>query len=66
LQSKKRKSGFSAAATAGPGIDWIGVSRDWQVLQAGIDRTQQDGRTPSDHYPVTSLLRRARKGDKSN
>ncbi|MEX2119685.1 MAG: endonuclease/exonuclease/phosphatase family protein [Pirellulales bacterium] len=51
-------SGFRAAATAGPRIDWIGVSREWQVLEAGIDRTQQDGRTPSDHYPVTSLLRR--------
>ena len=51
-------SGFKAGAAGGARIDWIGASRDWQVLEAGIDRTARDGRTPSDHYPVTAKLRR--------
>ena len=34
-----------------------GVSRDWQIVQAGIDRTARDGRTLSDHFPVTAVLR---------
>ncbi|MBM4089716.1 MAG: endonuclease/exonuclease/phosphatase family protein [Planctomycetes bacterium] len=50
-------SGFRADATGGGRIDWIGVSRDWQVVEAGIDRTAHEGRTPSDHFPVTAVLR---------
>jgi endonuclease/exonuclease/phosphatase family metal-dependent hydrolase len=38
-------------------IDWIGGSRDWDVRLAGIDRTTKDGRAPSDHFPVTAVLR---------
>ncbi len=49
-------NGFDPAATAGARIDWIGASRDWQVREAGIDRTTKDGRTPSDHFPVTARL----------
>jgi endonuclease/exonuclease/phosphatase family metal-dependent hydrolase len=48
---------FRASATSGPRIDWIGVSRDWEILEAHIDRTERDGRTPSDHCPVTTVLR---------
>jgi len=51
-------SGFRASATGGERIDWIGCSRDWKVLRAEIDRTQRDGRTPSDHFPVTAVLQR--------
>lgn len=51
-------SGFKAGATGGGRIDWIGCSRDWTVLRAGIDRTAKDGRTPSDHFPVTAELKR--------
>lgn len=51
-------SNFRADATKGARIDWIGASRDWQVIEAAIDRTARDGRTPSDHFPVTALLRR--------
>lgn len=51
-------SGFKSEATKGSRIDWIGVSRDWQVIDAGIDRTARQGRTPSDHFAVTALLRR--------
>ncbi len=42
--------------TAGPRIDWILTSPGWKVLQADIDRTQRDGRYPSDHFPVTAVV----------
>ena len=50
-------SGFKAENTAGARIDWIACSADWQVRIAGIDRTSKEGRTPSDHFPVTAILR---------
>ena len=50
-------SGFKASATGGDRIDWIGCSPDWEVRLAGIDRTAKDGRTPSDHFAVTAVLR---------
>jgi endonuclease/exonuclease/phosphatase family metal-dependent hydrolase len=50
-------SGFQADTTRGARIDWIGASRDWQITAAAIDRTTEDGRTPSDHFPVTTILR---------
>lgn len=50
-------TGFNAASVTGARIDWIGVSRDWQIRSARIDRTARDGRTPSDHFPVTAVLR---------
>ncbi len=51
-------SGFRADAIAGPRIDWLAAGRGWKVIDAAIDRTAKDGRTPSDHYPVTAILRR--------
>lgn len=51
-------SGFRADATRGERIDWIAVSSDWQILAAAIDRTARAGRTPSDHFPVTAVIRR--------
>ncbi len=50
-------SGFKVTAITGPRIDWIGVSAEWQVIQATIDRTEREGRTPSDHFPVTAIVR---------
>jgi endonuclease/exonuclease/phosphatase family metal-dependent hydrolase len=50
-------SGFKSSQITGPRIDWIACSRDWEVRLAGIDRTIRDGRTPSDHFPVTAVLR---------
>lgn len=50
-------SGFKPEPTGGQRIDWIGVSRDWKVISAAIDRTSRDGRSPSDHFPVTAVLR---------
>lgn len=49
-------SGYRATSTTGPRIDWMGVSRNWRILDIHIDRTARDGRTPSDHFPVTAIL----------
>jgi endonuclease/exonuclease/phosphatase family metal-dependent hydrolase len=50
-------SGFKVSATTGPRIDWIGISSEWQVTQSTIDRTEREGRSPSDHFPVTAIVR---------
>ena len=50
-------SSFKASETSGPRIDWIGVSAEWKVLKAEIDRTQRDGRTPSDHFAMNAVLK---------
>jgi endonuclease/exonuclease/phosphatase family metal-dependent hydrolase len=39
-------------------IDGIWVTPGWQVIHAEIDRTIHGGRYPSDHFPVTAVLRR--------
>lgn len=49
---------FRATNTRGSRIDWIAVSSQWKVISAEIDRTQRDGRTPSDHFPVNAVLSR--------
>jgi endonuclease/exonuclease/phosphatase family metal-dependent hydrolase len=41
---------------SGDKIDAVLASPDWQVLAAAIDRTERDGRYPSDHFPVTATL----------
>ena len=50
-------SGFKVSGTTGPRIDWIGVSSEWKINSATIDRTEREGRTPSDHFAVTAILR---------
>lgn len=50
-------SGFVAKPTRGRRIDWIACSREWEIVSAGIDRTQRAGRTPSDHFPVNAVVR---------
>lgn len=42
--------------TSGSRIDWILISPTLKVLSAEIVRQQVDGRDPSDHYPVTTVL----------
>ena len=37
-------------------IDSVFVSQHWLTQQAEIDRTQPEGRYPSDHFPVTATL----------
>ncbi|WP_169976566.1 endonuclease/exonuclease/phosphatase family protein [Tautonia rosea] len=49
-------SGFRADASRGPRIDWIACSDDWKIRSAAIDRSARNGRTPSDHFPVTAIL----------
>lgn len=56
-------SGFRAEQQSGARIDWIGCTSQWEVLEAGIDRTAREGRTPSDHFPVTAVLRLKPKGN---
>lgn len=50
-------SGFKVESQQGPRIDWIACTQHWQVLNASIDRTERNGRTPSDHFPITAELR---------
>lgn len=57
-------NGFRPHAVTGPRIDWIACSPDWWVRQAAIDRTTRDGRVPSDHFPITAVLRAKRDGEK--
>lgn len=40
----------------GSRIDWIIHSESLQPLEAGLDRSHENGRYPSDHYPVTAVL----------
>ena len=42
---------------SGPRIDWILHSTHFDTVSAAIDRTEKDGRFPSDHFPVTAVLR---------
>ena len=49
---------FKSAPSTGARIDWIGVSRDWKVVAAGIEHPEREGRTASDHFPVQATLRR--------
>lgn len=46
----------------GSRIDWIFHSEDLKATEAAIDRSNEDGRYPSDHYPVTAVLMRTRAG----
>jgi endonuclease/exonuclease/phosphatase family metal-dependent hydrolase len=48
--------GFDGRAGDGR-IDWILHDRDFLTLDAGIDRTSFDGRYPSDHFPITAVIR---------
>jgi endonuclease/exonuclease/phosphatase family metal-dependent hydrolase len=42
---------------SGPKIDAILASPHWQTIGAGIVLLTENGRYPSDHYPVTAVLR---------
>jgi endonuclease/exonuclease/phosphatase family metal-dependent hydrolase len=43
--------------TTGSRIDFIFHTADFTATTAAIDRSSRDGRYPSDHYPVTAMLR---------
>ena len=37
-------------------IDWILATEQFKATEAAIDRTNADGRYPSDHFPVTTVF----------
>lgn len=47
---------FTFGQTTGNKIDYVLVQPGTQVLAADIVRTSQDGRYPSDHFPVTARI----------
>jgi endonuclease/exonuclease/phosphatase family metal-dependent hydrolase len=47
---------FKFGETKGAKIDYVLVQPGTQVLAAGILRTSQGGRYPSDHFPVTARI----------
>lgn len=49
-------NGFKGTRT-GARIDWIVHTSRLTPVAAGIDRVEQDGRNPSDHFPVWAKLR---------
>ena len=49
-------NGFKGTSD-GARIDWILCSPEWQVQSAEINRTNRDGKYPSDHYPVSAVLK---------
>ena len=54
----EKESTFTAwkGRLTGNRIDWVLCSPNFRVLSAGINRTNDNGRYPSDHYPVTATL----------
>lgn len=56
MQGEGTFHGFTGEATRGR-IDWILVTDDFPGVDAGIDRTQDNGRYPSDHFPVWATFR---------
>jgi endonuclease/exonuclease/phosphatase family metal-dependent hydrolase len=49
-------NGFKGITT-GEKIDYIFVTPGTNTLEASIVRTEKDGRFPSDHFPVTAMIR---------
>ncbi|MBT5018623.1 endonuclease/exonuclease/phosphatase family protein [Planctomicrobium sp.] len=37
-------------------IDWIGCTKQFKIVSAKIDKTNRNGKTPSDHDPVNAVL----------
>lgn len=48
--------GFTGQNSRADRIDWVLRSRHFKTMKATIDRTNDNGRYPSDHYPVTAVL----------
>lgn len=38
-------------------IDYIFVSSDFEIVKASVDTTNYDGAYPSDHYPISAVLK---------
>lgn len=50
-------TGFTIGNTAGEKIDYVLVQPAAEVITAEIIRTSRNGRYPSDHFPVSALIR---------
>jgi len=50
-------TGFRRGEIGGEKIDYVFASPEWEVLEAAIVRNERDGRYPSDHFPVTAVVR---------
>lgn len=48
--------GFTLAERGERRIDWIACSSHFKVVSAEIDKTNRNGRTPSDHDPVNAIV----------
>ena len=57
-ECSKEESTFTAwtGQLIGNRIDWVLCNSNFRVLSAEINRTNENGRYPSDHYPVTATL----------
>jgi glycerophosphoryl diester phosphodiesterase/endonuclease/exonuclease/phosphatase family metal-dependent hydrolase len=51
---------FKVGPLRGSRIDWIGASKEWQVLGGGIDYTARNGKVASDHFAVFAVLNPAK------
>lgn len=49
-------NGFKGTDT-GARIDWVLHNDKFTTIDAAIDKTSKEGRYPSDHFPVTAVLR---------
>ena len=47
----------STAERDGERIDWIMTTDNFTTVSAAIDRTHYGGKYPSDHFPVTAVIR---------
>lgn len=56
-QSDEASSSRWTGHRDGSRIDWVLHSPDFVTLQSSINYTNEEGRYPSDHYPVQAVLR---------
>ena len=54
VESRNKSGGQGDPA---PSIDWVLVSSHFSVISADVDRHVEKRLFPSDHYPVTAVLR---------
>ena len=61
-EAQEEESTFNGfrGRTKGKRIDFILASPAFKPIEATIDRTSRDGRYPSDHFPVTAVLKYAK------
>ncbi|WP_437228488.1 endonuclease/exonuclease/phosphatase family protein [Planctomicrobium sp. SH661] len=53
-------NGFKPENSSGERIDWIGMTAPLQVESISINRVTQEGRLPSDHFPLEAIFRYSR------